>query len=147
MNTQAVVGANLMILDLATGYLGSLHDSRVLQNSIVDGWKHHWKCKNQSPYLRRWWIPFHEMVGYSLQFITLTQPYSNRKKKLIKLFLQLMSHPSGILKYLEYWNIEILNIEILKYCNIEITMALLAEQFRLPDCKCFNSYNCLLCSA
>ena len=35
MNTQAVVGANLMILDLATGYPGSLHDSRVLRNSNI----------------------------------------------------------------------------------------------------------------
>ena len=35
MNTQTVVGANLMILDLAKGYPGSLHDSRVLRNSNI----------------------------------------------------------------------------------------------------------------
>ena len=40
--------------------------------------RHHWKCKNQSAYLRRWWIPFNEMTCYSRQFFT--QPYRNRKK-------------------------------------------------------------------
>ena len=35
MNTQAVVWENLMSLDLATGYLGSLHDSRVLRKKIA----------------------------------------------------------------------------------------------------------------
>ena len=35
VNTQVAVGANLMILDLATGYPGSLHDFRVLRNSNI----------------------------------------------------------------------------------------------------------------
>ena len=35
VNTQDAVGSNLMILDLATGYPGSLHDSRVLRNSNI----------------------------------------------------------------------------------------------------------------
>ena len=35
VNTQAVVWANLMILDLVTGYPGSFHDSRVLRNSNI----------------------------------------------------------------------------------------------------------------
>ena len=35
VNRQAVVGANLMVLYLATGYPGSLHDSRVLRNSNI----------------------------------------------------------------------------------------------------------------
>ena len=37
MNAQAVVGANLIILDLATGYSESLRDSRVLRNSNIFG--------------------------------------------------------------------------------------------------------------
>ena len=37
VNAQAVVGANLIILDLATGYSESLHDSRVLRNSNIFG--------------------------------------------------------------------------------------------------------------
>ena len=35
VNTPAVVGGNLMILDLATGYLGRFYDSRVLRNSNI----------------------------------------------------------------------------------------------------------------
>ena len=35
MNALAVAEANLMILDLATGYPGSIHDSRVLRNSNI----------------------------------------------------------------------------------------------------------------
>ena len=35
MNTQAAVGTNLIILDLATGYPGSLHDSSVLRNRNI----------------------------------------------------------------------------------------------------------------
>ena len=33
INTQAVVGANLMFLHIATGYPGSLHDARILRLS------------------------------------------------------------------------------------------------------------------
>ena len=33
INTQAVVGGDLIFLSVATGYPGSLHDSRVLRNS------------------------------------------------------------------------------------------------------------------
>ena len=33
VNTQAVIGANLEFLDLATGYPGSVHDARVLLSS------------------------------------------------------------------------------------------------------------------
>ena len=36
-NTLAVLGVNLMILDLAIGYLAGLHDSRVFQNSNILG--------------------------------------------------------------------------------------------------------------
>ena len=35
VNTQATIGANLVFLDLATGFPGSLHDSRVLQHSTL----------------------------------------------------------------------------------------------------------------
>ena len=50
--------------------------------------------------LRRWWIPINEMAYYSLEFFT--QPYSNRKRKSIKLFLQLVSHPSAHLEYCKH---------------------------------------------
>ena len=33
INTQAVVGGNLMFLDVSTGYPGSIHDARVLRSS------------------------------------------------------------------------------------------------------------------
>ena len=33
INTQAVVGGDMIFLSVATGYPGSLHDSRVLRNS------------------------------------------------------------------------------------------------------------------
>ena len=37
VNTQAVVGANLMFLHVATGYPGSLHDARILRVSSLFG--------------------------------------------------------------------------------------------------------------
>ena len=37
VNTQAVVGANLMFLHVATGYPGSLHDARILKFSSLFG--------------------------------------------------------------------------------------------------------------
>ena len=35
VNTQAVVGGNLIFLDVSTGFPGSMHDSRVLRNSSL----------------------------------------------------------------------------------------------------------------
>ena len=35
INTQAVVGANLVFLDIATGYPGSIHDARVLRTTSL----------------------------------------------------------------------------------------------------------------
>ena len=35
INTQAVVGANLLFLDVATGFPGSMHDSGVLRHSSL----------------------------------------------------------------------------------------------------------------
>ena len=35
VNTHAIVGANLVILDIATGFPGSVHDSRVLRHTSV----------------------------------------------------------------------------------------------------------------
>ena len=35
VNTQAVIGANLEFLDVATGYPGSVHDARVLRSSTL----------------------------------------------------------------------------------------------------------------
>ena len=35
INTQAVVGANLIFLDLATGFPGSIHDARMLRSSSL----------------------------------------------------------------------------------------------------------------
>ena len=35
MNTQGVVGGNLIFLDIATGYPGSIHDSRVLRQTAL----------------------------------------------------------------------------------------------------------------
>ena len=35
INTQAVVGANLMFLDVATGFPGCMHDARVLQHTAL----------------------------------------------------------------------------------------------------------------
>ena len=37
INTQVVVGANLMFLDVATGFPGCMHDARVLQHSALFG--------------------------------------------------------------------------------------------------------------
>ena len=33
INTQAAIGANLMFLDIATGFPGCMHDARVLQHT------------------------------------------------------------------------------------------------------------------
>ena len=41
INTQAVIGANLKILDLATGFPGSIHDARVLRKTSI-----YWKAEN-----------------------------------------------------------------------------------------------------
>ena len=43
VNTQAVVGANLLFLDVATGFPGSMHDSRVLRHSLLfrRAWGYH----------------------------------------------------------------------------------------------------------
>ena len=35
INTQAVVGSNLMFLNVSTGSPGSMHDSRILKNSLL----------------------------------------------------------------------------------------------------------------
>ena len=35
INTQAVIGSNLMFLDVATGFLGSMHDARMLRSTLV----------------------------------------------------------------------------------------------------------------
>ncbi|XP_066934341.1 uncharacterized protein [Clytia hemisphaerica] len=35
VNTQAVIGSNLEFLSVATGYPGSLHDARVLRNTLI----------------------------------------------------------------------------------------------------------------
>ena len=35
INTQAVVGSNLMFLDVATGYPGSIHDARILRDTSL----------------------------------------------------------------------------------------------------------------
>ena len=35
INTQAAVGANLMFLDVATGFPGCMHDARVLQHTAL----------------------------------------------------------------------------------------------------------------
>ena len=35
INTQAIVGANLMFLDIATGYPGSMHDARILRSTTI----------------------------------------------------------------------------------------------------------------
>ena len=35
INTQAVVGGNLLFLDLVTGFPGSMHDARVLRHSSL----------------------------------------------------------------------------------------------------------------
>ena len=35
VNTQAVIGSNLEFLSVATGYPGSLHDARVLRNTMI----------------------------------------------------------------------------------------------------------------
>ena len=35
INTQAVVGANIMFLDVATGFPGCMHDARVLQHTTL----------------------------------------------------------------------------------------------------------------
>ena len=35
ISTQAVVGGNLKFLDIATGYLGSIHDARILRDSAL----------------------------------------------------------------------------------------------------------------
>ena len=37
INTQVVVGANLMFLDVTTGFPGCMHDARVLQHTILFG--------------------------------------------------------------------------------------------------------------
>ena len=41
INTQVVIGANLKILDLATGFPGSIHDARVLRKTSI-----YWKAEN-----------------------------------------------------------------------------------------------------
>ena len=35
VNTQAVVGADLVFLDIATGFPGSVHDARVLRSTLL----------------------------------------------------------------------------------------------------------------
>ena len=96
-----------MILDLATGYPGSLHHSRVLRNSNI-----FWMAENRDVSSCLNDITENARIspiilgdgGYPLMKWLVT-PYSFSsnftvtEKNLIKLFLQLVSHLSAYLEY------------------------------------------------
>ena len=63
INTQGVVGYNLLFLDIATGYLGSLHDARILRSSAL-----YLKAESGDILSR----PAKVVDGYCIRFLILT---------------------------------------------------------------------------